>query len=102
MNNNWKKFLAGTAMAAVMVLPAMVKADGVSLRVNLGEDNEAHYHFHGKKRDHHPLIFKAAKQLQNAKQTLWAAADDFRGHKAAALAHINEALDELRQAEAVR
>lgn len=83
----------------MMVLPTAVRADGVSLNVNLGADDEAHYHFSGPKRGHHPLIWKAAKQLQNAKHTLWAAADDFHGHKATAIAAINGALDELRACE---
>jgi len=94
--------LSGTALAALLVLPAAVKADGVSLNVNVGEDDEAHFHFKGGKRQHHhPLILKAASQLRNAKHTLWAAADDFHGHKAAAIQSINAALDELRQAEDV-
>ncbi len=101
MKSDWKKFLQGTVLAAALILPAAAKADGISLNVNLGADDEAHFHFSGGKRSHHPLILKAAKQLQNAKHTLWAAADDFHGHKAAAIMAINSALDELRAAEEV-
>jgi hypothetical protein len=98
MKKNLGKFLACGLLAVGLALPVMAKADGVSLNVNLGADDAAHFHF-DKRGHHHPLIWKAAMQLRNAKHTLWAAADDFGGHKVAAIMAINRALDELAVAD---
>jgi len=43
----------------------------------------------------HPMIRKAQKQLQNAKNTLAHADKDFGGHRVAAIQHIDAALSEL-------
>jgi len=40
--------------------------------------------------------------LRDARQTLWSAPSIFHGHKAAALAAVDAALDELRKCEEVR
>ena len=66
MKQNWKKLLCGTALAAALILPSLAKADRVSLNVNLGADDDAHFHFGGGRRVHHPLILKAAKQVPPA------------------------------------
>ena len=99
MKINWKKMVWGTAMLSMLVMPMIVRADGVNLSVNIGDDDEAHFHFKEGRRHHHPMIWKAAKQLQAAKWTLWHAADDFHGHKADAIGAINAALDQLRNCE---
>ena len=101
MKRSFKKFLAVASLAAVLAAPAMIHADGVNFSVKVGEDDEAHFHFKNH-RHVHPLILKAANQLRNAKHTLWEAADDFNGHKAAAVQAINTALDELRIASEKR
>ena len=92
--------LAG--LLGALLVPAYAHADGVSLAVNLGADDEAHFHFADRHIHHRPEIMKAAQALQNAKHALWKAPDDFNGHKAAAIAAINSALDELRLAEEVK
>ena len=84
--------LAGT------LAPARAHADGLSLNVNLGVDDQAHFDFADRHR-HNPLILRAAHQLQAAKHSLWQARNDFNGHKRAAIEAINRALDELSLAE---
>ena len=96
-----QNFWRTLGLACVLMAPTLVHADGLSLNVNLGADDEAHFHFNAGKKHIHPMIWKAAKQLQNAKHTLWAAADDFGGHKVAAIQAINQALDQLQMAVAV-
>jgi hypothetical protein len=91
-----KKFAMAAGLMGMLVTPAMIHSDGFNFNVRVGDDDEAHFHFGG---HHNPLIMKAARQLQNAKHTLWEARDDFHGHKAAAVQAINAALDELRMAE---
>jgi hypothetical protein len=86
-------------MFSVPFFPALSHADGVVLNVDLGADDEAHYHFADRHFHHHPEIFKAAQKLQEAKHHLWQARNDFHGHKTAAIIAINNALDELRLAE---
>ena len=48
--------------------------------------------------EQHPQIAAAMQHLREAKQNLEHAAHDFGGHRAAALKHVNEALEECRQA----
>jgi hypothetical protein len=49
-------------------------------------------------RERHPVIYKAQKQLKNAKETLEHGARDFGGHRVKAIEHIDAALDELHTA----
>ena len=49
-------------------------------------------------RERHPVIYKAQKQLRNAKETLEHGAHDFGGHRVKAIEHIDAALDELHTA----
>jgi hypothetical protein len=100
-----KKLLTLSLAAALLggvAAPALLRADGVSLNVDLGADDEAHFHFADRHRHHHPEILKAAMKLQEAKHHLWAAKNDFGGHKVAAIQAINVALDELRMAEEMK
>lgn len=48
--------------------------------------------------EQHPQIAGAMQHLREAKENLEHAAHDFGGHRAAALKHVNEALEECRQA----
>lgn len=98
MKGYLRKVVLGAGVLGLLALPMVVKA-GIDLSVNIGGDDQAHFDFNGGPRHHHPLIWKAAKQLQNAKYTLWHAADDFHGHKADAIGAINAALDQLRMCE---
>jgi hypothetical protein len=49
-------------------------------------------------KEKHPEIDAAIVHLREAKQNLEHAARDFGGHRATALKHVNEALEECRQA----
>jgi hypothetical protein len=98
-----RKPLLTAGLAALLLgaplLPSTAHADGVALNVDLGADDEAHFHFADRHFHHHPEILKAATKLQEAKHHLWMAKNDFNGHKTAAIMAINTALDELRMAE---
>jgi len=48
--------------------------------------------------EHHPEIHKAMRKLRGAKADLEKAAHDYGGHKAKAIAAIDEALSELKAA----
>jgi hypothetical protein len=99
MRNNLRKMVFGLGMLGLLAMPMVVKADAVNLSVNIGQDDQAHFDFNAGARKHHPMIWKAAMQLRNAKHTLWQAADDFHGHKADAIGAINGALDQLKACE---
>ncbi|HXL72351.1 MAG TPA: hypothetical protein VN963_01890 [bacterium] len=96
---NLKKVALGAALLGLTVMPVAVMADGVSLNINIGADDQAHFDFQGGMSHHDPRIWKAAQQLQNAKHTLFKARDDFHGHKMDAINAINGALDQLRICE---
>ena len=49
-------------------------------------------------KEEHPHIESAIKALENAKHQLESAAHDFNGHRAKALQHVNEALEECHAA----
>jgi hypothetical protein len=97
---NFRKMFFGLGMLGLLAMPMAVRADGVNLSVNIGDDDQAHFDFKAGARHHHPMIWKAAQQLRNAKHTLWEAANDFHGHKAAAIGAINAALEQLKVCEA--
>ena len=49
-------------------------------------------------KEQHPEIRDAIRALENARNHLQKAAHDFGGHRAKALEHVNQALEECRQA----
>ncbi len=98
MEKNFRKFMGVAVLGLALALPNVIHADNMVLMGNVGDDDEAHFHF--RSHHHHPMIKRAAMQLVQAKHTLWAAATDFGGHKAQAIMAINHALDELAQADA--
>jgi hypothetical protein len=102
MHNKILKISLMLGLLGGLLAPVYVLADGVSLNVNVGADDEAHFHFADRQVRHRPEILRAAQDLQSAKHNLWKARDDFNGHKNAAIRAINAALDELRMAEEVR
>jgi len=99
VTSNFRKLALGVGMLGLLAVPMAVKADGLDLSVKVGVDDQAHFDFKGGARNHHPMIWKAAQQLRNAKHTLWEAADDFGGHKIAAIGAINNALEQLKVCE---
>jgi anion-transporting ArsA/GET3 family ATPase len=80
---------AATALAAAMTLPAAAQDQAAAKlkRVQMRE-----------KAEKHPEIHAAIRHLQEAKNNLEHAAHDFGGHRAAALKHVNEALEECHAA----
>ncbi len=98
MNITGKRFLAGAGLIALAALPFLAKADVVSFGVDIGSDNESHYHFHNNGW-HHPEMNKAASILANAKRHLWYVHGNFGGHRENAMRDINMALDEISAAE---
>ena len=99
MKGYLRKAALAAGMFGLMALPMAVKADALNMNVDLGGDDQAHYNFNGGMEHHHPMIWKAAQQLRNAKHSLWKAHNDFHGHKADAIGAINAALDQLRICE---
>src|SRR5579863_6491699 len=99
MKNHFRRIFWGAAVLGLMAMPLAVRADGVNLNVNIGDDDQAHFDFKAGARHHHPMIWKAAQQLHAAKMTLWHAATDFNGHKADAIGAINNALEQLKICE---
>jgi hypothetical protein len=98
MNINGKRFLVGAGLIALAAVPFIAKADGVVFGVDMGSDNESHYHFHDNGW-HHPEMMKAANALANAKKHLWYTHGNFGGHRENAMQDINMALDEISAAE---
>ena len=88
-----------TGVLCLLAMPMISRADGIDLKVKIGGDDQTHFDFKAGAGHHHPMIWKAAQQLRQAKHTLWKAADDFNGHKAEAIQAINAALDQLKVCE---
>jgi len=82
--------MAAVALACAMSLPA-VPQDRDDKKPT-GEKHEG--------MEQHPEIASAMNHLREAKQNLEHAAHDFGGHRAEALKHVNQALEECRQAMA--
>jgi hypothetical protein len=100
---NMRTLALGAAMLGLVAVPMVAMPVGAmagfDLTVNIGADDQSHFDFNAGPGHHTPEIWKAAKQLQNAKHTLWKARDDFHGHKADAIQAINAALDQLKTCE---
>jgi hypothetical protein len=96
---NFRKTLLAAGMLAAVAVPFVAHA-GLDLTVDINGDDQAHYDFNAGARKHHPMIWKAAQKLREAKHDLWKAANDFGGHKADAIGAINNALDQLAICEA--
>jgi len=81
--------LTAAAIACAMTLPAVAQETSTAKikRVQMKEEKE-----------HHPEIAAAMNHLREAKANLEHAARDFGGHRASALKHVNEALEECRLA----
>ena len=87
--------LAFVALPAV--LHAQAPATGTAAATKRAEMKEERKEA---KKESHPELRKATIALENAKKDLEKAANDFGGHKAAAIKSIDEALKHLKEAEA--
>jgi hypothetical protein len=102
MKSNLKKLWVAAGLAGMMMIPVLAKADGLNLNMDIGADDEAHYHFSDvQPGHHHSEIWKAATRLRDAKHRIWEARKhtNFGGHAESSIQAINTALDELRMAE---
>jgi hypothetical protein len=90
MKRKLSAVLTAAAMTYALTLPiaAQEKPTAQIKRVQMKED----------RRERHPEIHAAMMHLREAKQNLEHAAHDFGGHRANALKHVNEALEECRLA----
>ena len=81
--------LSAMALACAISLPATAQPQATAKlkRVQMGKEKEKH-----------PEIEAAMTHLKEAKQNLEHANHDFGGHRVTALKHVNEALEECRQA----
>jgi len=81
--------LTAATIAFAMTLPATAQEQPTAKlkRVQMKEEKEQH-----------PEIASAMNHLREAKTNLEHAAHDFGGHRANALKHVNEALEECRLA----
>ena len=83
------RILSAAALACAISLPAVAQSQPTPKlkRVQLE-----------KERKMHPEIDAAMTHLNEAKRNLELAKHDFAGHRLSALKHVNEALEECRQA----
>ncbi len=79
--------LTASALTFAMSLPAVAAQDKDKAQ------NEKH-----ERMEKHPDIQAAKMHLQEAKRNLEHAAHDFGGHRAKALEHVNQALQECNEA----
>ena len=81
--------MAAIALTCTLSVPAAAQSQGTAKlkKVQIREQREKH-----------PEIDAAMTHLHEAKQNLERAARDFGGHRANALKHVNEALEECRKA----
>ena len=86
--------LTALLLTTALTVPVMAqqKPSPKIKRVQMGDKDD--------KKEKHPEISSAMNHLREAKQNLEHAAHDFGGHRAAALKHVDEALEECRQAMA--
>lgn len=82
--------LSAMALACAISLPAAAQQHDRAAKIKRVQM--------GKEKEQHPEIAAAMMHLKEAKQSLEHAAHDFGGHRVSALKHINEALEECRQA----
>ncbi len=85
---NLRRIFVTAAMAAVLAMPMS------SFALPQDKDDK-----HEEKREGHPVIHEAIRQLEHTKDELeHKAAKDFHGHKALAIKSINEAIAHLNEA----
>lgn len=82
--------LSAMAVACAISLPAAAQQHESTAKIKRVQMK--------KEKEEHPEIASAMMHLKEAKQNLEHAAHDFGGHRVTALKHINEALEECRQA----
>ena len=96
MNTGTKLIYAVAFLAIPAVTHAQAATAGTAAATKRAEMKEERK----EKREAHPELRKATVALENAKKDLEKAANDFGGHKAAAIKSIDEALKHLKEAEA--
>jgi uncharacterized protein YigA (DUF484 family) len=89
MKTSFYAVIASAALACTLSAPAAAQPQGTA-KLKKVQMKQA--------REKHPEIDAAMTHLHEAKRNLEHAARDFGGHRATALKHVNEALEECRQA----
>lgn len=82
-------------------LCAILTAGALTCALSLpvaSQDKDQMKPMQGERHEQHPEIRAAVHHLEEAKRNLEKAAHDFGGHRAKALEHVNEALEECNQA----
>ena len=85
--------LAMCCLSAVLSLPAIAQESATPAAT--GKMNRTEQ---GEGRERHPMIRKAIRALENAKNDLQHAAHDFGGHRADALKACDQAIEQLKLA----
>jgi hypothetical protein len=94
MKTKWTTFAAAALLSLVVAAPTSILAQATSSGQASGQTP-------AKKQggERHPVIHKSINQLERVKGELQQEASrDFGGHRAKAVGHINQALQELQQA----
>jgi len=91
--------LAVLVLSLMAVAPLSVKADGLAVNARIGGgDENAHFDFRSGEKHYHPMLWKAAVRLREARRALWGARGEFDGHRLKAIGAIDAALDEIKLA----
>jgi len=90
MKKNFYAIAAAAALTLAMTSSASTQEKAAPAKKPMAEKHE--------NMEQHPQIAAAMQHLREARETLDKAPHDFGGHRAKALKHINEALEECRQA----
>jgi uncharacterized protein involved in type VI secretion and phage assembly len=88
MKRNWIALPCMLALAVTLSTSAMAKTPAPAPKSGQA----------GSSKEDHPHIDAAIKALETAKNHLETAAHDFDGHRAKALEHVNQALEECHAA----
>ena len=96
MTTGRKLFYALAFLAVPAVTHAQAAGTGTAASAKRAEKQEERKD----RKEAHPELRKATIALENAKRDLQKAANDFGGHKVAAIKSIDEALKHLKEAEA--
>jgi hypothetical protein len=99
MKSHWLFALFGLVLLAAWGVSQPVQAQSarIDFSLSVDDDSENYYKFRSPERSkrerHNPMVWKAARDLQQAKRKLWAAGGpDFGGNRVKAIRKINEAL----------
>jgi hypothetical protein len=94
-----RKLLTPVLAGALLLPPALSRAE-TTVRARVAAPPAATAKIKATRKADHPAIHAAIRSLEKAKAELQVAAHDFGGHKADAIRSVDEALKQLRLADA--